>query len=177
MSKLNLNNKFLILQTESQNESILECLQKRSKKHIAKRVFKKTKKFDALPKEIILHVFEYLKVVDIIKCGQVSKRLRIISKQKRRTRKAIARPVCPEKYQQGFSKFEALPNEVILNVFSYLPTEDLPKCRMISKRFRDISDVLHKMQPPNLWEIGPSISQERSSNSSAVCYDSYRRFL
>ena len=177
MSKLNLNNKFLILQTESQNESILECLQKRSKKHIAKRVFKKTKKFDALPKEIILHVFEYLKVVDIIKCGQVSKRLRIISKQKRRTRRAISRPVCPEKYQQGFSKFEALPNEVILNVFSFLPTEDLPKCRMISKRFRDISDVLHKMQPPNLWEIGPPISQERSSNSSAVCYDSYRRFL
>ena len=175
MSKLNLNNKFLILQTESQNESIVECLQKRTKKHIAKRVFKKTKKFDALPKEIILHVFEYLKVVDIIKCGQVSKRLRIISKQKRRTRKAISRPVGPKEYQQGFSKFEALPNEVILNVFSYLPTEDLPKCRMISKRFRDISDVLHKMQPPNFWEIGPSISQERSSNS--LSYDSYRRYL
>ena len=175
MSRLNLNNKFLILQTESPNESIVECLQKRTKKHIAKRVFKKTKKFDALPKDIILHVFEYLKVVDIIKCGQVSKRLRIISKQKRRTRKAISRPVGPKEYQQGFSKFEALPNEVILNVFSYLPTEDLPKCRMISKRFRDISDVLHKMQPPNLWEIGPSISQERSSNS--LCYDSYRRFL
>jgi hypothetical protein len=104
MSKLNLNNKFLILQTESQNESILECLQKRSNKHIAKRVFKKrvfkkTKKLDALPKEIILHVFEYLKVVDIIKCGQVSKRLRIISKQKRRTGKAISRPVGPKKYQ------------------------------------------------------------------------------
>ena len=177
MSKLNLNNKFLILQTESQNESIRECLQKRSKKHIdiGNRVVKKPKKFDALPKEIILHVFEYLKVVDIIKCGQVSKRLRIIRKQKRRTRKAISRPVGPKEYQQGFSKFEALPNEVILNVFSYLPTEDLPKCRMISKRFRDISDVLHKMQPPNLWEIGPSISQERSSNS--LCYDSYRRFL
>ena len=182
MSKLNLNNKFLILQTESQNESILERLQKRSKEHIAKhdfkkRVFKKRKKFDALPKEIIFHVFGYLKVVDIRKCGQVSKRLRIISKQKRRTRKAISRPVGPKEYQQGFSKFEALPNEVILNVFSYLPTEDLPKCRMISKRFRDISDVLHKMQPPNFWEFGPSISQERSSNSSAACYDSYRRFL
>ena len=114
MSKLNLNNKFLILQTESQNESMLECLQKRNKKLIAKRVFKKPKKFDALPKEIILHVFEYLKVVDIIKCGQVSKRLRIISKQKRRTRKAISRPVGPKEYQQGFSKFEALPNEVFL---------------------------------------------------------------
>ena len=175
MSELNLNNKFLILQTESQNESMLECLQKRNKKLIAKRDFKKTKKLDALPKEIILHVFEYLKVVDIKKCGQVSKRLRIISKQKRRTRKGISRPVGPKEYQQGFSKFEALPNEVILNVFSYLPTEDLPKCRMISKRFRDISDVLHKMQPPNFWEIGPSISQERSSNS--LCYDSYRRFL
>ena len=174
MSKLDLNNKFLILQTESPNESIVECLQKRSKKHIGKRVVKKTKKFDGLPKEIILHVFEYLKVVDIIKCGQVSKRLRIISKQKRRTGKAISRPVGPKKYQKGFSMFEALPNEVILNVFSYLPTEDLPKCRLISTRFRDISDVLHKMQPLNLWEVGPSISQERISSSSAVCY---RQFL
>ena len=99
-------------------------------------------------------------------------------RQKRSKRTAITIPD-DQKDQNVFStlEFEALPNEVILNVFSYLPTEDLPKCRMISKRFRDISDVLHKMQPPNLWEIGPSISQERSSNSSAVCYDSYRRFL
>ena len=107
----------------------------------------KDRNFESLPKEIILHVFGYLKIVDIIKCGQVSKRLRIISKQKRRTGKAISRPVGPKKYQQGFSKFEALPNEIILNVFSYLPTEDLPKCRLISKRFRDISDVLQKSNP------------------------------
>ena len=152
---------------------------RKKEKVIARTVslFEKDQNLESLPKELILHVFGYLKVVDLIKCGQVSKRLRVISRQKRGKTGAISRPVGPKKYQKGFSKFEALPNEVILNVFSFLPTEDLPKCRLISKRFRDISDVLHKMQPPNLWEIGPSISQERSSDSSAVCYDSYRRFL
>ena len=35
--------------------------------------------FEALPNEVISHVFSYLKIVDILKCGQVSKRLRAIS--------------------------------------------------------------------------------------------------
>ena len=35
--------------------------------------------FEALPNEVICHVFSYLKIVDILKCGQVSKRLRAIS--------------------------------------------------------------------------------------------------
>ena len=34
---------------------------------------------EALPNEIIVHVFRYLKIVDILKCGQVSKRFRAIS--------------------------------------------------------------------------------------------------
>ena len=29
--------------------------------------------------EVICHVFNYLKIVDILKCGQVSKRLRVLS--------------------------------------------------------------------------------------------------
>ena len=35
--------------------------------------------FEALPNEIICHVFSYLKIADLLKCGQVSKRLRAIS--------------------------------------------------------------------------------------------------
>ena len=35
--------------------------------------------FEALPNEVILHVFSYLKIVDLVKCGQVSKRFRAIS--------------------------------------------------------------------------------------------------
>ena len=35
--------------------------------------------FEALPNEVILHVFSYLKYVDLVKCGQVSKRFRAIS--------------------------------------------------------------------------------------------------
>ena len=74
---------------------------RKKEKVIARTVslFEKDRNFESLPKEIILHVFGYLKIVDIIKCGQVSKRLRIISKQKRRTGKAISRPVGPKKYQ------------------------------------------------------------------------------
>ena len=36
------------------------------------------KKFSALPNEIIHHVFSYLKIVDLLECGQVSKRFRTI---------------------------------------------------------------------------------------------------
>ena len=35
--------------------------------------------FEALTNEVIYHVFSYLKIVDILKCGQVSKKLRAIS--------------------------------------------------------------------------------------------------
>ena len=40
---------------------------------------KDQKVFSALPNEIILHVFSYLKIVDILRCGQVSKRFRALS--------------------------------------------------------------------------------------------------
>ena len=36
-------------------------------------------KFEALPTEVILHVFSYLKIVDLVKCGQVSKRFSVVS--------------------------------------------------------------------------------------------------
>ena len=36
--------------------------------------------FEALPNEVILHVFSYLKIVDLLNCGQVSKRFRAISR-------------------------------------------------------------------------------------------------
>ena len=35
--------------------------------------------FEALPNEVIFHAFSYLKIMDLIKCGQVSKRFRAIS--------------------------------------------------------------------------------------------------
>ena len=35
--------------------------------------------FEDLPNEVIGHVFSYLKIVDILKCGKVSKRFRAIS--------------------------------------------------------------------------------------------------
>ena len=38
-----------------------------------------TLSFVALPNEVICHVFSYLKIADLLKCGQVSKRLRAIS--------------------------------------------------------------------------------------------------
>ena len=35
--------------------------------------------FEALPNELICHVFSYLKILDLLNCGLVSKRLRAIS--------------------------------------------------------------------------------------------------
>ena len=37
--------------------------------------------FSTLPNEVILHMFSYLKIVDIQKCGQVSKKFRAISNE------------------------------------------------------------------------------------------------
>ena len=64
------------------------------------------------------------------------------SKQKRRNGKEIARPVKPKKDQKVVSsfQFEALPNEIICHVFSYLKIVDLLKCGEVSKRFRAISN-------------------------------------
>ena len=42
-------------------------------------------------------------------------------------------------------QFEALPNEVVLHIFSYLKIEDLLKCGRVSKRFRAISN------DENIW--------------------------
>ena len=38
-----------------------------------------TVKLETLPNEVILHVFNYLKIVNLLKCGQVSKRFQAIS--------------------------------------------------------------------------------------------------
>ena len=38
-----------------------------------------TLSFVALPNEVICHVFTYLKIIDLLNCGLVSKRLRTIS--------------------------------------------------------------------------------------------------
>ena len=64
------------------------------------------------------------------------------SNQKRRKRKEIARPVRPKKDQKVFSsfQFEALPNEIIYHVFSYLKIVDLLKCGQVSKRFSAINN-------------------------------------
>ena len=69
------------------------------------------------------------------------------SEQKRRKGKAIARSVSPKKDQKVFStlQFEVLPNEVVVQVFSYLKIKDILKCGKVSKRFRAISN------DENLW--------------------------
>ena len=38
--------------------------------------------FETLPDEVILHVFSFLKIMEILKCGQISKRFRAISNDK-----------------------------------------------------------------------------------------------
>ena len=48
------------------------------KKSKEKKVFS-TVQLETLPNEVILHVFNYLTIVDLLKCGQVSKRFRAMS--------------------------------------------------------------------------------------------------
>ena len=62
------------------------------------------------------------------------------SKQKRKKEKVIARTVSLKNDQKVISnkKFNALPNEIIHHVFSYLKIVDLLECGQVSKRFRSI---------------------------------------
>ena len=61
--------------------------QQRGKRYANKRPVGPIKKltnkyqelFSTLPNEIIFHVFSFLKIVDLLKCGQVSRRFRAIS--------------------------------------------------------------------------------------------------
>ena len=51
---------------------------KKNQKVTAKKV-RSPLKFEALPNEVIYHVFSFLKMMDLLTCGQVSKRFRAIS--------------------------------------------------------------------------------------------------
>jgi hypothetical protein len=64
-------------QKKKKNKATLRPIShlKRSKDKI---VFSNVK-LETLPNEVILHVFNYLKIVDLLKCGEVSKRFRAIS--------------------------------------------------------------------------------------------------
>ena len=73
--------------------------------------------------------------------------------KRRRNGEDIAIPVG----QKDQNMFETLPNEVILQMFSYLRIVDLLKCGQVSKRFRAVSNGY------NLWP-----RTELSQNSS-VC--------
>ena len=57
--------------------------------------------FSTLPNEIILHVFSYLRIVDLLECGQVSKRFRAISNDDKYLWPKMAN-LCYKKVPVGF---------------------------------------------------------------------------
>ena len=70
---------------EYQKKSTIECL-KLSKIMESKPILNQddrkvfsTLQFEALPNEVIFHIFSYLKIEELLRCGQVSKRFRAIS--------------------------------------------------------------------------------------------------
>ena len=96
-----------------------------------------------LPDELILKVFSYTETVDLLSCGQVSKRIRNISKDNSLIKRS----------------FRDLPEEAILKVFSYIEIEDLLSCGQVSKRFRAISnegmveaEFRWGVRPPRFWQ-------------------------
>ena len=59
--------------------------------------------FSTLPNEIILHVFSYLKIADLLECGQVSKRFRAICNDDKYLWPNMAN-LCYKKVPVGFFK-------------------------------------------------------------------------
>ena len=67
--------------TESERKSITRPVRTMKQLNITMKDQKvcSTVQFEALPNEVICHVFTYLKIIDLLNCGLVSKRLRTIS--------------------------------------------------------------------------------------------------
>jgi len=72
------------------------------------------------------------------------------------------RPVCTCK---GLSD---LPDEVILEIFTYLPTKDLGRCAMVSKRFKNI------ISTESLWSER-EIPEKSSTGLDLLVYQYDRR--
>ena len=66
------------VQTRNSNRRPISFIKQLNTVKKDQKVFS-TLQFHALPNEVIFHVFSYLKIVDLLKCGQVSKRFRAIS--------------------------------------------------------------------------------------------------
>ena len=73
-------------------------------------------------------------------------------REKRRNEKVITRHsiLMKQKDKSVYSRFEALPNEIILHVFSYLKIMDLLNCGQISKRFKALSSDEQYIWPKKL---------------------------
>ena len=74
---------FVLRKNVQTRKSIKRSIDNSKQFNIEKRGQKvfSTLQFRDLPNEVIFHVFGYLKMVDILKCGQVSKRFRALSNE------------------------------------------------------------------------------------------------
>ena len=113
--------------------------------------------FSTLPNEVILHMFSYLKIVDLQKCGQVSKRFRAISNEDQYLWPKKFN-LCYKKVPVGFMKklLESGCKHLSLSEAILEGTLNLPKAS--------------KLQHLNLCGVGLEVNRENSEKLLESCY-------
>ena len=113
--------------------------------------------FSTLPNEVILHMFSYLKIVDLQKCGQVSKRFRAISNEDQYLWPKKLN-LCYKKVPVGFMKklLESGCKHLSLSEAILEGTLNLPKAS--------------KLQHLNLCGVGLEVNRENSEKLLESCY-------
>ena len=69
------------------------------------------------------------------------------SRKAKREKRLFEVPKKRQKIQVEITKFEDLPNEIILKIFKYLEIADLLQCTAVNERIREIANC------ESLWEI------------------------
>ena len=113
--------------------------------------------FSTLPNEVILHMFSYLKIVDLQKCGQVSKRFRAISNEDQYLWPKKLN-LCYKKVPVGFMKklLESGCKHLSLSEAILEGTLNLPKAS--------------KLQHLNLCGVGLEVNRENSEKLLYVMF-------
>ena len=118
--------------------------------------------FEALPNEVICHVFSYLKIADLLKCGQVSKRLGAISFDSMPKKLNLEESKVPVGFLQKL--LDSGCKYLSLSYATSVGTMNLPKISRLE--YLDLSGFGHKNQDNSEKMLESCYSLQKLSLSS-----------
>ena len=122
-----------------------------------------SRKIDFLPDELLLNIFSYFNIQELFKCAHVNKKFRQIMKKWKCQR--ISTEDIKLTNDLGSTKIESLPDELLLNIFSYFNIQELFKFGQVNKKLRQIS------HDKSFW------IQVNLCNQRVTCYYPFRPLI